>query len=133
VQALNRLAGVLTYDRRGYGRSAALPPEPVTAKAATADLQQLLESLHISQPVVLVGHSLGELYAQYFTPNDPRQVVAVVLLDAASPSIRWLILASKPELNSHLARLTIGKTAEGIRRSCKPANHRRSRPYPCWC
>jgi pimeloyl-ACP methyl ester carboxylesterase len=85
VQALNRLAGVLIYDRRGYGRSAALPPEPVTAKTATADLQQLLESLHISQPVVLVGHSLGGLYAQYFARNYPRQVVAVVLLDTASP------------------------------------------------
>jgi pimeloyl-ACP methyl ester carboxylesterase len=85
VQALNRLAGVLTYDRRGYGRSAALRPEPVTANAAAADLHQLLESLHISQPVVLVGHSLGGLYAQYFARNFPRQVAAVVLIDAASP------------------------------------------------
>jgi pimeloyl-ACP methyl ester carboxylesterase len=63
VQALNRLAGVLIYDRRGYGRSAALPPEPVTVKTATANLQQLLESLHLRQPVVLVGHSLGGLYS----------------------------------------------------------------------
>jgi hypothetical protein len=37
VHALNRNAGALTYDRRGRGRSAALPPAPVTAAAAAAD------------------------------------------------------------------------------------------------
>jgi pimeloyl-ACP methyl ester carboxylesterase len=85
LQALNGVAGVLTYDRRGYGRSAALRPAPVTAKAVAADLHQLLEHLHINQPVVLVGHSLGGLYAQYFARHYPQQVGAVVLIDAASP------------------------------------------------
>jgi pimeloyl-ACP methyl ester carboxylesterase len=85
LHALNRVGGVLTYDRRGHGRSAALPPAPVTADAAAADLRQLLDRLHISQPVVLVGHSLGGLYAQYFARHYPRQVSAVVLMDAASP------------------------------------------------
>jgi pimeloyl-ACP methyl ester carboxylesterase len=85
LQALNRFAGVLTYDRRGYGRSAPLRPAPVTAQAAAADLHRLLEHLGISQPVVLVGHSLGGLYAQYFARHYASQVVAVVLIDAASP------------------------------------------------
>ena len=84
LEALNRMAGVLVYDRRGHGRSAALPPQPVTAEAVAADLQQLLQTLH-SAPVVLVGHSLGGLYAQYFARNDPQQVAAVVLIDTASP------------------------------------------------
>jgi alpha-beta hydrolase superfamily lysophospholipase len=53
LHALNRFAGVLIYDRRGYGRSAALRPVPVTAEAVAVDLHQLLERLHISQPVVL--------------------------------------------------------------------------------
>jgi pimeloyl-ACP methyl ester carboxylesterase len=43
------------------------------------------EGLHIDQPVVPVGHSLGGLYAQYFARHYPRQVAAVVLIDAASP------------------------------------------------
>jgi pimeloyl-ACP methyl ester carboxylesterase len=38
LQALNRFAAVLTYDRRGYGRSAPLRPASVTAQAAAADL-----------------------------------------------------------------------------------------------
>jgi pimeloyl-ACP methyl ester carboxylesterase len=85
IEALNRLGGVLIYDRRGYGLSAALPPRPVTAEAVAADLERLLQALRIREPVVLVGHSLGGLYAQYFARNYPRQVAAVVLIDAASP------------------------------------------------
>ena len=85
LEALSRFAGVIVYDRRGHGASAPLPQEPVTAQAAAADLNALLESLAIRQPVVLVGHSLGGLYAQFFARNYPRKVAAVVLLDAASP------------------------------------------------
>jgi pimeloyl-ACP methyl ester carboxylesterase len=62
-----------------------LPPEPVTARAAAVDLDTLLTHLGINQPVVLVGHSLGGLYAQYFARNHPQKVAAVVLLDAVSP------------------------------------------------
>jgi pimeloyl-ACP methyl ester carboxylesterase len=85
LDALNRLAGVLIYDRRGYGQSAPLPPAPVTAQAAAAELDKLLQALDFSAPVVLVGHSLGGLYAQYFARKYPRQVAAVVLIDSASP------------------------------------------------
>jgi pimeloyl-ACP methyl ester carboxylesterase len=62
---LNSFAGVVVYDRRGYGESAALPTEPVTARVAAADLNALLVRIQIQQPVVLVGHSLGGLYAQF--------------------------------------------------------------------
>jgi pimeloyl-ACP methyl ester carboxylesterase len=85
VTALNGFAGVLVYDRRGYGESVGLPARPVTAAATAADLQMLLRGLAIREPVVLVGHSLGGLYAQYYARGHPREVAAVVLIDAASP------------------------------------------------
>lgn len=85
VQALNGFASVLVYDRRGYGQSAAPSPRPVTAESTAADLQALLRGLAILEPVVLVGHSLGGLYAQYYARSHPRQVAAVVLIDATSP------------------------------------------------
>jgi pimeloyl-ACP methyl ester carboxylesterase len=72
LDALNRLAGFLVYDRRGYGQSAPLPPAPVTAQAAAGDLDELLQALDFSAPVVLVGHSLGGLYAQYFARKYGR-------------------------------------------------------------
>ena len=34
---------------------------------------------------MLVGHSPGGLYAQYFARNHPEEVAAVVLIDASSP------------------------------------------------
>jgi pimeloyl-ACP methyl ester carboxylesterase len=40
VQTLNRFARVLTYDRRGYGRSAALPPEPVSLQQSLTRLSR---------------------------------------------------------------------------------------------
>ena len=85
LRELNAVAGVVVYDRRGYGASDALPGAPVAAKAAAADLDALLTKLRIGEPVVLVGHSLGGLYAQFFARNYPHRVVGVVLLDPATP------------------------------------------------
>jgi pimeloyl-ACP methyl ester carboxylesterase len=84
IEALKALAGVLVYDRRGYGDSDPLPPGPVTAETVAADLQGLLQALQVSGPLVLVGHSVGGLYAQYFARNHPEEVAAVVLIDASS-------------------------------------------------
>jgi pimeloyl-ACP methyl ester carboxylesterase len=127
LHALNRFAGVLIYDRRGYGRSAALRPVPVTAEAVAVDLHQLLERLHISQPVVLVGHSLGGLYAQYFAHHYPRQVVAVVLLDAASP----FEPVADPRFQTQ-AQLIPGSTDDWENRGVDPSilQTRQSPPFP---
>jgi pimeloyl-ACP methyl ester carboxylesterase len=62
-----------------------LRPAAITAQAAAAVLHRLLEHPPISQPVVLVGHSLQGLYSQYFARHYPSQVAAVVLIDADSP------------------------------------------------
>lgn len=85
VEALNGFAGLLVYDRHGYGGSAAPAAQPVSAAATAADLQALLRGLSIREPVVLVGHSLGGLYAQHYARRRPDEVAAVVLIDAASP------------------------------------------------
>jgi pimeloyl-ACP methyl ester carboxylesterase len=84
LHELNALAEVVVYDRRGYGPSAALQNKEITAQQVALDLESLLAQLRLGA-VVLVGHSLGGLYAQYFARNHPDQVAAVVLLDASSP------------------------------------------------
>lgn len=84
LRALNQLAGVLTYNRKGYGRSDAAAASVVTALETATDLDALLAQLGLEQ-VVLVGHSLGGLYAQFLVRHQPSRVVAVVLLDASSP------------------------------------------------
>jgi pimeloyl-ACP methyl ester carboxylesterase len=72
------------YDRAGYGYSDPLP-SPMTVETVTADLHALLAASHIDRPVVLVGHSLGGLYAAAHAARFPHDVVGLVLIDPSFP------------------------------------------------
>lgn len=85
LRAVHEFAGTLTYNRRGYPPSPHLDGQPVLASAAAADLHQLLEDLQLERPVVLVAHSLGGLYANFFARRYPGRVRGLVLIDPASP------------------------------------------------
>jgi pimeloyl-ACP methyl ester carboxylesterase len=83
-----RLAGcarVLLYDRAGTGDSPGPPPPVVTAADVGAQLGHLLDGAGLTGAAVLVGHSMGGLYAQAFARDAPERTAAVVLIDAASP------------------------------------------------
>jgi pimeloyl-ACP methyl ester carboxylesterase len=72
------------YDRAGYGLSD--PARRASdADNTVADLALLLDKAPIQGPVVLVGHSLGGLYATYFTNLHPDRVAGLVLMDPAQP------------------------------------------------
>jgi non-heme chloroperoxidase len=66
---------VITYDRRGFGKSS----QPATGydyDTFTADLNSLLESLNLGD-AVLVGHSMGtgevtRYLSRYGSPASPR-------------------------------------------------------------
>ena len=74
---------VLLYDRAGYGLSSlsTLPRTPVNI---ANELGQLINTLGIQQKVILIGHSLGGLYAQQFARLFPDKVRALILLDPVS-------------------------------------------------
>jgi pimeloyl-ACP methyl ester carboxylesterase len=75
---------VCAYDRAGYGLSDAAR-RASDADNTVADLALLLDKAPIDGPVVLVGHSLGGLYATYFTNLHPDRVAGLVLMDPAQP------------------------------------------------
>lgn len=84
--ALASCMRVIRYDRPGIGGSAASVPGSVVLADAVADqLLELLRTLDLTPPYILVGHSLGGLYVQAFARRHPRATAAVVLVDAASP------------------------------------------------
>lgn len=88
IERLNGISEVLIYNRIGYGKSRFHRRHPrgqVMARESSRRLHRLLRQLYDDAPVVLVGHSLGGLYAQYFARAYPQQTAALVLLDAASP------------------------------------------------
>ena len=69
----------IRYDIRGYGQSALPGNEPYTFQQ---DLKSLLYALEISEPVILVGHSLGGRIASNFALKYPRFTRALVLVDS---------------------------------------------------
>jgi pimeloyl-ACP methyl ester carboxylesterase len=79
-------ARVVVYDRAGIGGSPARANNlPVMADTVADDLAQFLRKIGTVPPYILVGHSLGGLYVQAFARLYPKDVAAVVLVDAASP------------------------------------------------
>ena len=75
---------VCSYDRAGVGWSAARPG-PRDAFTIADQLHTLLKVAGVQPPLMLVGHSVGGLYARAFTALFPNQVAALVLVDASSP------------------------------------------------
>jgi pimeloyl-ACP methyl ester carboxylesterase len=47
------------------------------------ELQKLLEITDVPTPYVLVGHSLGGLYARHFAQFFPKEIAGLALLDPA--------------------------------------------------
>jgi pimeloyl-ACP methyl ester carboxylesterase len=80
-----RAAAVATsvvYDRAGTGWSD--PADlPRTSAQVTDELRELLRAAGAAAPYLLVGHSLGGLYARHYAQRFPREVAALLLLDPA--------------------------------------------------
>ena len=68
------------YDRAGFGFSDA-SLKALTTKSVTDDLHSLLRQAGISRPVVLVGHSLGGLYATVYANRFVKDVAGLVFIE----------------------------------------------------
>jgi len=74
-------ARTVSYNRAGYdGSDPALGPRD--AATIVGELRSELRRRNLLPPYVLVGHSLGGLYMQYFARNFPKEVTGLVLIDS---------------------------------------------------
>jgi len=74
-------ARTLAYNRAGYlGSDNSNAPRD--SQTIVAELRAELQRQNIKPPYVLVGHSLGGLYMQYFARNYPDEVAGLVLIDS---------------------------------------------------
>lgn len=80
--AIAAATAACVYDRAGYGFSDAATRRG-DATNAVADLRALIGAARLRQPVVLVGHSLGGLFATMYAERFPRDVAGAVLVDPA--------------------------------------------------
>jgi pimeloyl-ACP methyl ester carboxylesterase len=74
-------ARTVSYTRSGYG-SGSSAEGPRDAEHIVAELRQRLAESGMAPPYVLVGHSLGGLYMQYFARRYPSDVQGMVLVDS---------------------------------------------------
>src|SRR5262245_41286968 len=80
-RAAERTTSVI-YDRAGTGNGA--PADlPRTSTEVTDELRALLRDNAVDGPYLLVGHSLGGLYARHYATRFPGEVAALLLLDPA--------------------------------------------------
>ncbi len=88
---LAQMSTVFAYDRPGYGGSDPTSASRDAAQVAT-ELRRLLQAVDAPLPYVLVGHSSGWQYVEYFARAFPSEVAGIVGVDgrAADFSLQCL-------------------------------------------
>jgi pimeloyl-ACP methyl ester carboxylesterase len=80
-EELAKSATVVSYDRAGYAWSESAPSER-TGDNIVRELHTALQNEGIKGPYLLVGHSLGGMYARLFAQTYRNEVTGLVLVDA---------------------------------------------------
>jgi len=75
---------ILRYNRKGVGNSTRANITQ-SGKEIIEQLIHLISIVKLDPPYVLVGHSLGGIYAEVFARKHPQLVSAVILVDATHP------------------------------------------------
>lgn len=88
IPQVSQFARTLTYDRAGLGKSDPMPGnKAITAQEVVNTLRLVLQKENIKPPYILVGHSLGGLYMQYFAREFPQDVKGIVLVDPVTTNL----------------------------------------------
>jgi esterase len=85
VEELARLGRVISYDRRGCGRSERPDPYERTSVAEHADDAAALLGALTAEPAVVIGRSYGATVATDLALRHPDRVRALVLLEGDAP------------------------------------------------
>ena len=84
--ALSKEYSLFAYDRNDEEiKSQEIEDVSIHLEATVELLRTLLKEKGLNAPYVLVGHSLGGLYMQYFAKKYPKDVAGLVLVDAVYP------------------------------------------------
>jgi pimeloyl-ACP methyl ester carboxylesterase len=92
MAALPPSSSVLAWNAPGYATSAPLPMDNPAPRDYAAALKRLLDTLELAK-IVLVGHSLGALFAASFAAQEPGRVAKLALL---SPALGYRVASGMP-------------------------------------
>ena len=96
---IEQLGTVLAWNRFGLPGSDA-PDRVQSGALAVASVRELLGYAGVERPYLLVGHSLGGLYANLFARLHPSEVAGVLMLEATHPRDHEVLRMDE----GHLAR-----------------------------
>ncbi|MCE4049109.1 MULTISPECIES: alpha/beta hydrolase [Bacillaceae] len=85
IKEISKMSAVFAYNRLGVGDSEK-PKENQDGITIIETLREALAVLNIKPPYLLVGHSLGGLYANLYARLYPDEVYGVVFLEASHPN-----------------------------------------------
>ena len=80
---ISLFARVCTYDPSGTVWSDAGPKSPPTCNGRVLEIHKMLTKADIEGPLVLVGHSMGAVFARLYASHYPADVSGMVLSDHA--------------------------------------------------
>jgi len=103
---------LIVPDQRGFGGSAG--PGPKSMEQLADDAVALLDALHVTEPAVVCGLSMGGYVAQHVAARHPDRVAALVLVDtrleADTPDVR----AGRVDLAAKVGRIGQRIVAEAM-------------------
>lgn len=76
---------VIVVEGFGYGYADTSAPTPRTVENITRELHTVLSELNVTEPYILLGHSIAGLYTLYYANEYRSEVAAVVGIDASVP------------------------------------------------
>ena len=96
LERLDGKIGACAYDRRGSGES--LPrPQPRGWYELIDELRRIHLALGFDDGYVVVGHSLGGLYARLYAVDRPTDLAGLVLVDPGHEDLAQRVKPGMPE------------------------------------
>ncbi|WRP07488.1 alpha/beta hydrolase [Rossellomorea aquimaris] len=108
IETLSNTCRILTFHRRGLGRSD-IGEEVHNTESTVCNLADILHFLNIEEPIYLVGHSYGGLCAQHFAKVYPERVAGVILVDSTSVELKELETLDLPVIHEESDEFWIKK------------------------
>lgn len=82
LEQVSSFGPVFAYDRAGIGKSDKVFKMPAV-QFVSENLHEILKTLKIAPPYILVGHSLGGVYIRSFAGFYPNEISGLVFIDPA--------------------------------------------------
>lgn len=104
---------VIVVEGFGYGYSD-LDVANRTIENITSELHEVLAKLRVDEPVILVGHSVGGLYARYYANTYPDEVSAVIGIDPMAATTSSLEVGTPSATDAVIAALGLVRVISTI-------------------